>query len=300
MTVFDVAIIGGGPAGLSAALVLGRQQRHVLLVDSSDPRNAPAPEMHMYLTRDGISPHDFLRLGRAELNEYPGIERRTATVERITGELGNFEITFNGRTATAKYLLLATGQHDQLGGLSGLSERWGNGVYHCSYCHGFESTDATIGVLVSRPLDVFIARYLLDRFSQDVIVFTQGIEVEADDLITVDTPVIRISGAEPELLLHLENGETVVRNRIFYRPDAVQSNRFAESLGCEISEDWKTIMVDAQHQSSVPGVYAVGDCSMNRDAFAPLGFVAAGVGEGQCAGICIDQQLFMASLSATD
>ena len=298
--VFDVAIVGGGAAGLSAASVLGRQQRHVLLLDSGDPRNAASPAIHMVLTRDGISPDEFFRLGRAELDEFPGVQRRSAVVEHIGGQRGAFEVTFAGRTVRAKYVLLATGQHDQLGSLPGLSERWGRGVYHCSYCHGFESLDAKIAVLAVRPMDAMIARYLRDRFSQDVVLCAQGLAVDpVPGVSLIDVPVTRITGAEPALQLQLATGDTLECNRVFYRPDATQSNRLAADLGCEINADWAAVTVDAQHQTSVPGVYAVGDCAMNRAAPVPLGFVAAGMGEGQRAAMWIDQALFAETLSHT-
>ncbi|MEW9550399.1 FAD-dependent oxidoreductase [Nonomuraea sp. NPDC050783] len=171
---YDVVVVGGGAAGLSGALTLGRARRKVLVVDAGRPRNAPADGVHAFLTREGTPPHELLATGREEVAGYGG-EIVTGTVvaaERLGGdaEPGPFRVTMDDGTAVeAERLLLATGLVDELPDVPGLAERWGRDVLHCPYCHGWEVRDRAIGVLSTGPLGVHQA--LLWRQWSDRVTF---------------------------------------------------------------------------------------------------------------------------------
>jgi thioredoxin reductase len=179
----DVVIVGGGPAGLNAALTLGRARRSVLLVDSGRPRNAPAQAVHGFLTRDGLPPAELRRIGRQQLAAYPTVEVRDTEVldVRIVGEpSGGFLVTLaEGSVTRARRLLLATGLVDQLPPIDGLAELWGNSVLHCPYCHGFEVRGQALAVLGGDPRAIQLAAHLT-RFSPDVALCTNGAPLEAE------------------------------------------------------------------------------------------------------------------------
>ncbi len=145
---YDVAIIGGGPAGLSAALVLGRARRRVVVIDAGTPRNAPAAHMQGFLSRDGMPPAELLRAARAEVRRY-GVE---IVEDRVVDATAGFALRLaGGRTVEARRVLLATGATDELPDVAGARERWGRDLLHCPYCHGWEVRDQPIGVLGTGP-----------------------------------------------------------------------------------------------------------------------------------------------------
>ncbi|AZA14238.1 NAD(P)/FAD-dependent oxidoreductase [Corynebacterium choanae] len=307
---YDVVVIGGGPAGAMTATVLGRQQRDVLLVDAGKPRNTPATAMHMYLSRDGFPPAQLLALAREELTQYPKVRLQPGEVTRVWGEVGDFHVEFvkddeEKEVATAKIIVLATGQYDQLSDLKGVAEHWGRGLFHCIYCYGYECTGRAIGVLSSRPGDAMLSRYIADRFSDDVVLFNQDypLDRQVHDLVTqggvkfINNKVVEISGRAPHMVVHFEDGTTMEREVIFYRPDSCQHSDLADQLGCEQMEQWGTIAVNSMQQTSVQGVYAVGDVAVNRDLPAATGFVVTGASDGQRAAIWIEQELFLMTLA---
>ncbi|HZB50062.1 MAG TPA: NAD(P)/FAD-dependent oxidoreductase, partial [Mycobacteriales bacterium] len=164
---YDVVVIGGGAAGLSAALTLSRARRSVLVVDAGEPRNAPAEQVHNYLGREGTPPGELYGIGRAEVQRYGG-EFVTARVIRV--EPG-FRVTLEGdRVLRARRLLVATGLTDELPDIPGLAERWGHDVLHCPYCHGWEVRDQPIGVIAVTPMAVHQA-LLWRQWTDDVVLF---------------------------------------------------------------------------------------------------------------------------------
>src|ERR687889_709994 len=145
---YDVVVVGGGSAGLSAALILGRSRRQTLVVDAGEPRNAPSSGVHGFFSRDGISPEELLEIGREQLEPYPSVEVRSARVSGTSGVNGDFEVILDdGSVVRARKLLLATGVVDELPDKPGFEELWGSGVYHCPYCHGWEVRDRPLAVL---------------------------------------------------------------------------------------------------------------------------------------------------------
>ena len=167
---YDVVVVGGGAAGLSGALALGRARRTVLVVDAGDPRNAPAGHVHNYLGREGTPPTELLAIGRAEVASY-GVEvrrGRATTAERSTA---GFELTLDdGTTVEARRLLVTTGLTDVLPDIPGLAERFGRDVLHCPYCHGWEVRDQAIGIIASNAFAVHGA-VLWGQWSDDVTLF---------------------------------------------------------------------------------------------------------------------------------
>ncbi|ACQ79682.1 FAD-dependent pyridine nucleotide-disulphide oxidoreductase [Beutenbergia cavernae DSM 12333] len=167
--VADVVVIGGGAAGLSAAVNLGRARRSVVVVDAGRPRNAPAEGVHAFLTRDGTPPAELLAAGRAEVERYGGRIVRAA-VREAAGTVGDFTVSLDdGGRVRARRMLLATGVRDELPDVPGLRARWGRDVVHCPFCHGWEIADRRIGV-VGSPMAVHQA-LLFRGWSDDVTLF---------------------------------------------------------------------------------------------------------------------------------
>lgn len=298
---YDVVVVGGGPAGLNAALVSGRQRRKVLLLDSGEPRNAPAAEMHMFLSRDGASPAELRRIGREQLASYPSVEIREALVATVAAEeASGFTLTLaDGSSVAARKLILATGQVDVLDQVEGVGELFGRGVYHCPFCHGWETRGMTIAVLGRELPQIMQALYIADRFSDDVVVCTDGHPVPEQAAgrlaaagITVDeTPVSRVEGKEGEVRLVLEDGRVLERQAVYYRAPTRQHSALAEQLGCEMLPDG-CIRVNEFQRTSVPGVYAAGDAARLEALPDALTFVITGAADGARAAVWLDQELF--------
>lgn len=298
---YDVIVVGGGPAGLNAALVSGRQRRKVLLVDSGRPRNAPAEEMHMLLSRDGFSPAELLRIGREQLAAYPNVELRRGTVTTAEGRSGSFVLGLaDDATVQGRRLVLATGQADVLDpGIEGLAELFGRGVYHCPFCHGWETRGMALAVLGNQVSQVMQALYLRDRFSDDVVVCTGGHHVPdqaasklAEAGITVvETPVTRLEGEAEAVRLVFADGGTLQRQAVYHRAPTRQHSTLAEQLGCRILPDG-CVRVDEFQRTTVPGVYAAGDTARLEALPDALTFVVTGAADGARAAVWLDQELF--------
>ncbi len=185
---YDVVIVGGGAAGLNAALVLGRARRRVAVVDAGAPRNAPAAHMQGFLSRDGMPPTELLATGRVEVGGY-GVELIEDNVVAI--EAG-FTVRLAGdRALDARRILIATGVRDVLPDIPGVRERWGRDLLHCPYCHGWEVRDQPLGVLGTRP-DAVDHALLIRQWSEDVILFAHTLDLGADDLGRLDARGVRV------------------------------------------------------------------------------------------------------------
>ena len=169
---YDAVVVGAGSAGLSAALMLGRSRRRVLVLDGGEPRNAPSSGVHYFLTRDGTPPNGLLRIGREQLGPYPGVEVREARAIRSAGSDGDFGVALDdGSEVETRKILLATGVHDELPERPGFRELWGRGIYHCSYCHGWEVRDRPLAVLAKA--EALAMRATLTRnWSCDLVALT--------------------------------------------------------------------------------------------------------------------------------
>jgi thioredoxin reductase len=267
MTTHDVLVIGGGPAGLNAALVLTRARRRVLVVDGDRPRNAPAAHLQGFLSRDGTPPAELLALGRAEVTGYGG-EIVDGTVTAI--EPGFRAHLADGTTAHARTVLITTGLTDELPPIDGLRERWGRDVLHCPYCHGYEVRDRPLGVLATGPTAVQKA-LLVRQWSDDVTLFLHEIEdLPAEDRGRLAARGVRVAVGEVAGLVvehdrmtgvRLATGAVVPREALFVTPGFRSNDGLPAALGVDVEEGplgtW--VAVDAAGRTSVDGVWAAGN-----------------------------------------
>lgn len=287
---YDVAVVGGGAAGLSAALVLGRARRGVVVIDAGAPRNAPAAHMQGFLSRDGMPPADLLALAREEVRGYGAEIIEDQVVEIEPGfTLG----LAGGGSVPARRLLLATGAVDELPDIPGARERWGRDFLHCPYCHGWEVRDEAIGVLGTDPGSVDHAQ-LLRQWSDDIVFFSHSHSLSAEERAALDARGIAViegtvtafSVVDDRLhAVKLSDGRVVTRAAVFMRPSVrPQREGLIESLGCEVGEDG-FVRVDATGQTSVSGVWVAGNASN------PRAQVITAAGEGSAAAIAINTDL---------
>jgi thioredoxin reductase len=293
MNRYDVVVIGGGAAGLSAALVLSRARRRILVVDAGEPRNAPAAHMHGYLSRDGVPPAQLLAAGRDEVRGYGG-EVVTGTVTDLVtdGRTGFWVLLAGGRRIATRRLLVTTGLRDALPDVPGLRERWGRDVLHCPYCHGHEVRDQPVAVLGGIPEAAQHAQ-LVRQWSSDVVFFPRTVELTADDreqltaraIGIVDGPVRRLVVEDDRLVgIEMTDGRIVPRAAVFVRPRFVPDDHLLVGLGCAVDEaGW--VITDRTGRTSVPGVWAAGN------AVNPRAQVITAAGEGSAAAIAINADL---------
>lgn len=265
----DVIVAGGGAAGLSAALVLGRARRRTLVVDDGHPRNAPSPAAHSVFTRDGTPPAELLETARAQLAPYGSVVFRRGRIVTAAREADGASVVLaDGSVHRARRLLLATGVRDELPPIEGLAALWGRGVLHCPYCHGWEVRDAPLAVHGAGAAAMQLVSLLL-QWSRDVVLCTggpAGLTREERDALgrhhvrIVETPVIRLEGSRRLERIIFADGSTLDRAALFLRPAQAPGGDLVRQLGCELTEAG-FIAVGPDHRTSVPGVYAAGDAT---------------------------------------
>lgn len=299
MNEFDVVVVGGGAAGLSAALVLTRARRQVAVVDAGQPRNAPAAHMQGFLGSDGLPPTELLAAGRAEVAGYGG-HLLPGTVTGITVQAPSgaaarrsLEVTLSGgRTLRTRRVLVTTGLRDELPDLPGIRERWGRDLLHCPYCHGHEVRDQPLGVLGGTP-EALAHAHLVRQWSHDVTFFANGFrltatqreELAAHTIGVVDAPVVRLVVEDDHLTgVELATGQVVPRTAVFVRPRFVPHDGLLTALGCA-TQDNGWVAVDATGRTSVRDVWAAGN------AVNPRAQVITAAGEGSAAAIAINNDL---------
>ena len=293
MSEYDVAIIGGGAAGLSAALVLSRALRKVLVVDAGAPRNAPALHMQGFLSRDGLPPGELLAIGRDEVQGYGGeIISATATDLVRDGDDGFWVLVADGRRISARRLLVTTGLRDELPNIPGLRERWARDVLHCPYCHGHEVRDRKLGVLGGTPAAVRYAQ-IVRQWTHDLVYFTGSAELSTAERAQLVARAIGIVDGEVAALVvrddelrgvRMSDGRTVDRDALFVPPRFVPNNDVLVGIGCELNDDgW--VRADNTGRTSVSGVWVAGNVV---DARAQ---VISAAGAGSAAAIAINADL---------
>jgi thioredoxin reductase len=288
--IYDVVVVGGGAAGLNAALVLGRARRRVAVVDAGAPRNAPAAHMQGFLSRDGMSPADLLAAGRVEVAGY-GVE---LVEDQVVGIETGFVVRLaGGRVLKARRVLVATGVRDELPEIPGVRERWGRDLLHCPYCHGWEVRDQPIGVLGTLPGSVQHAQ-LVRQWSDDVAFFVHTYALTADEHAQLEARGVRIVRGEIARLVveddqltgvELTDGRVIARTAVFIRPGNVpHADGLLTGLGCEVDQAG-FVTVDATGRTSNVGVWAAGN------VVDPRAQVITAAGAGSAAAIAINADL---------
>jgi thioredoxin reductase len=288
-TDWDVLIAGAGPAGLSAALVLGRACRRVLLCDTGTPRSWASKEMHAYLSRDGISPQRFLEISRREVLKYRGVRFLPAEVTRAHRRGARFEVSVGKRIFTARKLLIATGLFDIVPRIPGIDDLFGHSVFQCPYCDGWEMRGLKIAVYGKGQRGFQMAR-AMTAWARDIVLCTDGPArygqeqrqlLDRNGIELVEKRIERLEGRRGKLNAILFcNGERLLREALFFDTPSHGQSKLAESLGCQFDHKGGIVCGDYE-ATNVPGVYAAGN--IIRDV--QLSIVAAAEGARAAFGI---------------
>ncbi len=291
---FDVMIVGGSSAGLSAALVLGRARRSVLVFDDGKPCNRFSHASHGFMTRDGSRPDDLLQIAREQLTPYDTVTLQRSTVIRVTQSDSGFRVeTDAGQVHTARKLLLATGVSDTLPAIEGIERFWGTSVFHCPYCDGWEVRDQAI-VVYNDSETAFHQVMLLHPWTHKLTLCTGGTNkltseerarIAKNGIRIIDTPVTRVEGSDGKIeRVVLADDSRVECVTIFVHVVVGQRTSFPHDLGCAFTEQG-LVQVDVFAQTSVAGVYAAGDMA------TPMRSVAIAVAQGATAAFGINHAL---------
>lgn len=288
---YDVIVVGGSFAGLSAAMQLARARRRVLVVDAGQPRNRFAQHSHGFLGQDGKVPAQIMVEAALQLAAYPSVAFFSGEASMARKIDNAFSVTLSdGQEKLAARLILATGVRDELPLIPGMQERWGATVLHCPYCHGYEFGDMQIGVLANHAMSTHQAMLLPDW--GPTTYFTQGeFEPDAEQLAALTrrgvqierTPVVELLGQAPNLdAVKLADGRVVPMAVVFTAPKTHLVSPLAQQLGCEIVDGMTgpIIKVDDWKQTTVAGVFAAGDAAnlMPNATIASASGVMAGGG----------------------
>jgi thioredoxin reductase len=296
MTLYETVIIGGGPAGLSAALVLGRCMRRVLVCDSGRYRNERSQALHCYMGHDGIHPSDLLEKARQQLKAYETVFMERCTVSSLTQEQDGFLVMFEERApARARSLLLATGVVDEVPQIEGIEELYGRSIHVCPYCDGWEHRNSAVAVYGRAEKGTNLA-LLLRQWTKDLVLCTHGATLSDDHrqalagrgIVVEEAPIAKLEGVEGCLRrIHFKGGRTLPRQALFFNTDQHPRSPLLERLGCRFDENGG-VACDEGGQTSVKGVFVAGDVS--RDV--QLAIIAAA--EGARAGLAINKALLKA------
>ncbi|MDR9854019.1 NAD(P)/FAD-dependent oxidoreductase [Paenibacillus sp. VCA1] len=271
--IYDCAIVGGGPAGLNAALVLGRARRNVAIFDDDQPRNRVTRASHGFITRDGVTPADFRRIAYEEVLKYPSVRHWQTGVTGVRKTKNGFcVLTASGKAVEARKLIFASGLKEVLPNIEGLHEYYGKSVFNCPYCDGWEMRDRPLAVISEEP-SVFHMAKLLYNWSKDLIVCTNGgapltdeqrQRLESRGIRVIRTQVVAFSGHDGQLeSIRFADGSLIERGGAFITPKFLPKAEFKDALGYETNDDGG-IAVDAAGRSSVKGIYAAGDAAYVR------------------------------------
>jgi thioredoxin reductase len=296
---YDVIIVGAGPAGLSAALMLGRCRRRVLVCDTGRPRNAASAAMHGFLTQDGIAPRDFLRIAREQLRQYETVEVRDIEVTVAECRDSGFHVTLvDGSTLRSRKLLIATGVVDNLPDIPGFHQLYGRGVFHCPYCDGWEVRDQPLAIYGrgDRGLGLSLE---LTGWSRDLVLCTDGpSEIAPADLARLDRNgilvrqdrLVRLEGHDCLERIVFATGEPLARHALFFTTGQEQQSELATMLGCRMNEKG-TVHTGRYETTHLSGLFVAGDASR------AVQWVVVAAAEGAEAAFAINTDLLQEGLS---
>ncbi len=299
-SVLDVIIVGGGPAGLSAALVLGRSRRRVLVCDAGEPRNAVSHGLHGFLTRDGIEPAEFLHLAREQLSPYETVKLQRTKVLDANRRANNFEITLdNGERIFSRKLLLATGVVDEHPEIEGFAALYGSSLFHCPYCDGWEVRDQPLAVYGRGERGSGLALELT-LWSKDLVLCSDGPSELSDqevqrltryNISVREDRITRLEGSDG-VLQHIvfASGESLSRRGMFFSTGQKQGSDLPKILGCGFTEQGCVDTGDYE-TTNVPGLYVAGDASRL------VQFVIVAASEGAQAAVAINKELMKEDLA---
>ncbi len=292
--IFDIIIVGGSFAGLSAAMTLGRSLRHVLIIDAGKPCNQQTPHAHNFITQDGEAPATITAKVREQVLRYPTVSLLQNTVVKAQQKDGLFKIhTAAGEQFSAKKLLLATGIKDLMPPIPGFTECWGISALHCPYCHGYEVKEEHIAIMGNGDTGFELVK-LIYNWSKNLTLFTNGkstlTKLQSEKLAQYNVAVV-----EPAMMriahdrgyikqLVLQDGTQHPTTALFARLDFVQHSDISTQLGCEHSITGH-ITTDELGKTSIHGLYAAGDNA------SPLRSIAMASATGQKAGAAINKAL---------
>lgn len=291
---FEVVIIGGSYAGLSAAMALGRAIRKVLIIDGGKPCNRQTPHSHNFLTQDGNTPAEITKLGREQVLAYPTVQLVDDEVTSVQGENLQFRIeTISGKWIQAKKIIFATGIKDEMPLIDGFAACWGISVIHCPYCHGYEYREEPTGLFMNGEMAFEKAR-LIRNWTKQLTIFTNGISTigaaQEEKLATmniniVEIPLKKIEHKDGYLShLHFMDGGSVALTALYAQVPFVQHCQIPANMGCVLT-DTGHLQVDNFQKTSIPGVFAAGDNT------TMLRGVSMAVGAGTVAGAFINHEL---------
>lgn len=298
---YDCIIVGGGPAGLSAALLLGRCRRRVLLCDSGEPRNRWATTVNGFFSRDGVPPRELLALARAQLAGYDTVELRNVCVEDADRTEDGFEVSLpGGERVRGRTLLLATGVVDDVPSIDGFREAYGRSVHHCPYCDGYEYRDRAL-VVYARGDSGFGLSVGLTAWTDQIVLCTDGpsdldevrrTELDELGIVVREETVERleVSGGQVSAVV-LAGAAAVACEGVFFVTGQRQASALPAKFGCHFTSKG-AVATGTRERTEVPGLYVAGDASKNSQ------LVAIAVAEGTEAGFEIHQELLRADVAA--
>ncbi|MFI2489453.1 NAD(P)/FAD-dependent oxidoreductase [Promicromonospora kroppenstedtii] len=294
---YDAVVIGGGPAGLQAALTLGRMHRRVLLLDSGEYRNATAEHMHNVVTNDGRPPAEFRTVARGELAAYATVTVREGAATAVVSDGAGFRVEVGGEHLTTRGVVLATGLRDTLPSIPGLQPLFGTVAAVCPYCHGHELSGRPVAVLGSGPHVARVA-FLLERIASRLTVLADGGDLDADTRALLADGGVAVRPEPVKELVPTADGARVVLadgpdeevGGIFVAAEFGQRAPFAEQLGLTLLPSG-AVEVDAMARTSLPGVFAAGDMAHTAAMPGPMASVLMAAASGQLAAVSLDADL---------
>jgi len=274
--VYDCAIIGGGPAGLNAALILGRARRNVILFDNNNARNAVTQESHGFLTRDGIKPKKFREIAHKEIARYLSVICAKREVTSVSRKKSKFELVTSKRERyQSKTIIISTGLKDVLPSIDDIHDYYGKSLFHCPYCDGWELRDKPLIVIIGEQVQGFHFIQTIYNWSRDLIVCTNGNPFQNSKqkgflinkgIRIIECKIKKFAGKNGQMeKVVFENGESASRRGGFVMPQMIQASDFGKQLGCKYNS-LGGIAVDSFGRTNIQGIYAAGDASVVNPA----------------------------------